>query len=287
MEIQENLLSTKNYLIRFILLLAKELLFYCMLDLGEKMRKLYSANNPCQAGCKYCFASWKDIYDGQPSIQTASLDNESTLLYPCCDGELFDQTDIINCIKKLSSRSKKIYVSISTKRRLTVEEIDYLVALDKYLKENNQGFLKFSISVTTKSRIGEIEPRSASYEERLLVVEQLKNAGILTSLNIKPILPFISEQEYFEILKDFSKYTNHIMLGGLYVNPSSSFYQRYIKGKFDCTKRKVRWLDNHPEWYYVEDKLKTQKITEYAIELGMQVYQSDEDFINTIRNQMD
>lgn len=268
------------------MLLARNPLFY-MLDLGEKMRKLYSANTPCHAGCQYCFASWKDIYDGQPLIQTASLDNDSTVLYPCCDGELFEQTDIINTIKKLSSHPRKIYVSVSTKRRITVEEIDYLVALDKWLKENNKGFVKFSVSVSTKSRGEEIEPCATSYEERLLIAEQLKNAGILTSLNIKPILPFISQQEYFEILRDFSRYINHVMLGGLYVNPSSSFYKTYIKDRFDCTKRKVCWLDKCPEWYYVEDKLKTQKITEYATELGMQVYQSDEDFINTIRNQMD
>ena len=251
------------------------------------MRKLYSAKTPCHAGCKYCFARWEDIYDGQPSIENANLDNDSIILYPCCDGELFEQIDIINNIKALSYKAKKIYISVSTKRKLTVEEMNYLISLDRLLKENDKGFIKLSVSVSTKSKVAEIEPNAAVYSERLLIAEQLKDAHIQTSLNIKPILPFIPEEEYFEILDDFSPYTKHVMLGGLYVNPSSGFYKTYIHDKFICKKRKVCWLNNCPEWYYVEDESKTQKIMSFADNLGMHVYKSDEEFINTIRNQME
>ena len=248
------------------------------------MRQLYSANTPCHAGCKYCFAYWKDIYKSQPSIEAAMPHNDSTIIYPCCDGELFEQNDIIDNIKSVAHKVKNLYVSVSTKRIITCEEIGRLISLNEWLKEKERGFVKFSVSVTTKSRIDEIEPRAASYNERLLIVEKLKNANILTSLNIKPILPFVSELEYFEILNDFSKYTNHVMLGGLYVNPSSPFYNTYIDGVFDCVIRKVGWLDNCPEWYYIEDECKTKKIIEHALKLNMQVYKSDVDLINTIKN---
>ena len=254
-----------------------------MLDLGEKMRKLYSANTPCHAGCQYCFARWNDIYDGQPLFENVIFDNDSIILYPCCDGEFFEQNNIINKIKDLTNNLQKVYISVSTKRNLSSEETKCLISLNKWLRNSGKGFVKVSVSVSTKTMLSEIEPNAATYSDRLLIANRLKEAGIYVSLNIKPILPFIADKEYFEILNDFSPYIQDVMLGGLYVNPSSSFYKEYIQDKYSCTKRKVHWLDNCPEWYYVEDEKKTIDIISCAENLGMHVYQSDEDFINSIR----
>lgn len=250
------------------------------------MRNLYSVNNPCQAGCAYCFAKWEDIYTGQPLLETANIDNESIILYPCCDGELFDQTGVIDNIKAIANDTEKIYVSISTKRALNQEEFNYILTLNHWLEEHNKGFVKFSVSVSTKTKICEIEPSTADYGDRLLIAQKLMFSNIHSSLTLKPVLPFIPLQEYIEIIHDFSPYIKHITLGGLYINPTSKFYAEYIQDKYSCTKRKVCWLDNNPEWYYIEDKEKTQQLIEYASNLGIQVHLSDEDLIKSIINQI-
>ena len=250
------------------------------------MRNLYSVNNPCQAGCAYCFAKWKDIYTGQPSLETANIDNEGIILYPCCDGELFDQTGVIDKIKDISKDSKKIYVSISTKRMLNQKEFNNILTLNQWLNEHNKGFVKFSVSVSTKTKICEIERSTADYSDRLLLAQKLMCSNIHSSLTLKPVLPFIPSKEYIEIINDFSPYVKYITLGGLYINPKSKFYTEYIQDKYSFTKRKVCWLDNNPDWYYIEDNKKTQQLIEYASNRGIQVHLSDEDLIKSIINQM-
>ena len=250
------------------------------------MRSLYSADVMCSAGCKYCFAKWNDIYKGQPLLKTASFDAGYTILYPCCDGELFEQQGIIDDIKNVSKTADKIFVSVSTKRKLSVEEFEDILSLNQWLSENKKGFVKFSVSVSTKSRLDEIEPGTMSYEERLLLAEKLKGAGVCSSLTLKPILPFVSTAEYIEIIRDFCPYIEHITVGGLYVNPASEFYREYIEDKYECTKRKVSWLNNEPEWYYIEYSEKIDKIREYALQKNIQVHDSDEELIKSIINRM-
>ena len=116
------------------------------------MRKLYSANTPCHAGCQYCFARWNDIYDGQPLFENVIFDNDSIILYPCCDGEFFEQNNIINKIKDLTNNLQKVYISVSTKRNLSSEETKCLISLNKWLRNSGKGFVKTTASLRYKHR---------------------------------------------------------------------------------------------------------------------------------------
>ena len=88
------------------MLLARNPLFY-MLDLGEKMRKLYSANTPCHAGCQYCFARWNDIYDGQPLFENVIFDNCRT------DRYVSDRTAVImNECRFYNMKKEEIFSNI-------------------------------------------------------------------------------------------------------------------------------------------------------------------------------
>ena len=246
------------------------------------MRKLYSATTPCKAGCKYCFSKWNGVYAEQPQLSIEHICDGAAIIYPCCDGEFFDQLDIIDATKSIMEKMEKVYVSISTKCAVTDSQLMSIIDLNNFLKNEGKGFVKFSVSISNKSRLSEIEPRTASYEERIDIVRRLVSAGIPSSLTLKPILPFIPDSEYFEILEDFSAVVNRVTVGGLYVCPNTPFYKQYIKDRYSLEKRQVNWLEEKPSWDYVSDLAKITRIKQRATELGMQAYDCDADLVTAL-----
>lgn len=247
------------------------------------MRKFLSANIPCEAGCKYCFAKWAN-YNRQPALEFESenVDSDRVILYPCCDGDFFDQVDLVENVKHYTESHKKVYVSLSSKIRPTDKKIIQLLGLHEWLVKEDKGFVKFAISLSNRTLLNEIEPATMSYEERINLASYINSLGLPLSLTIKPVLPFIAEEEYASILKDFSPYLNRVLLGGLYVNKTSSFYADYLHNDYICSKREVAWLPDHPDWDYAENTELMKKIKMSAEKLGMQVFDSDSSVIKSL-----
>lgn len=247
------------------------------------MRKFLSANIPCEAGCKYCFAKWAG-YNRQLTLgfEHENADSDRVILYPCCDGDFFDQVELVENVKHYTESHKKVYVSLSSKIRPTDEKIMQLLGLHEWLVKADKGFVKFAISLSTRTMLDEIEPATMSYEERIKLANYINSLGLPLSLTIKPVLPFITAEEYDSILKDFSPYLNRVLIGGLYVNKTSSFYADYLQKDYVCTKRKVAWLLDHPDWDYMEDTELMEKIKTSAQRLGMQVFDSDSSVVKSL-----
>lgn len=247
------------------------------------MRKFLSANIPCEAGCKYCFAKWAG-YNRQPALgfESENVDSDRVILYPCCDGDFFDQVELVENVKHYTESHRKVYVSLSSKIRPTDEKIMQLLGLHEWLVRADKGFVKFAISLSNRTLLDEIEPATMSYEERIKLASYINSLGLPLSLTIKPVLPFITEEEYDSILNDFSPYLNRVLLGGLYVNKTSSFYADYLHNDYICAKRKVAWLLDHPDWDYVEDAELMKKIKISAQKLGMQAFDSDSSVVKSL-----
>lgn len=248
------------------------------------MRKLYSATAHCNADCKYCFTKWSNTYFEQPPFGVERLCSKEAIVYPCCDGEFFYQKNYIDIAESMMSEMDKVYFSISTKNLVTDHMLSAIAKLNDLLHSENKGFVKFSISVTNKSKIELIEPGTLPYNDRLDTAHRLVATGIPCSLTLKPILPFIPNDEYLEILEDYSPITNRILIGGLYVCPSTTFYRDYIEGKFRSEKRRVLWLENTPIWDYISDPEKMKQIKKYATQRGLQIFDSDVDVIKSFIN---
>lgn len=244
------------------------------------MRQFFSVNIPCSARCKYCYARRSD-YIVQPLLGCTqkTVDANKIILYPSCDGDFFNQVDSVKQIEHLSSSYEKIYVSVSSKTKPNEIQLGELLKLHEWLQKNDKGFVKFAISLSNRSMIDEIEPGTIQYKERLNLAKLVKNIGIPLSLTIKPVLPFIPENEYTSILDDFSSYLKCVSIGGLYVDKSSDFYQQYFSNSAMCIKRKVTWLLNEPEWDYIEDKELMMAISSHAKKINMHVFTSDSDVI--------
>lgn len=240
------------------------------------MRRFLSASIPCQAGCKYCFAKWAD-YEQQPVLgfHQEKLNSDQVVLYPCCDGDFFDQIDLIENIKRFSESYSKVYISLSGKVWPTEDQLTKLIELNDWLAISNKGFVKFAISLSNRSMLDEVEPETMPYEDRIKLAKYISSIKIPLSLTIKPVLPFISEDEYSSILEDFSPYLKHVLIGGLYVNKDSDFYRDYLQNDFVCIKRRVTWLSNQPDWDYIEDPELMTRIKSFAEGLDMKVFTSD------------
>lgn len=246
------------------------------------MRVLLSTNIPCKSGCKYCFAKW-DSYKPLDKLPLAQMkvDKESLILYPCCDGDCFYQTELAQRVEQLASDFQQVYVSISSKTFPSDEQIVQWRNLHQELVMNKKGFLKFAISISNRSMLDEIEPGTMPYEDRLKLTQIIKGIEIPLSLTLKPVLPFIAEKEYRAILADFRPYIKNVLIGGLYADKTTDFYARYLTA-YRSTKRKVSWIPGSPEWEYIEDATLIDKIKEDAEHLDMQVFFSDRDLIESI-----
>lgn len=253
------------------------------------MRKLFSAGKPCKAGCQYCFAKWSEIDYKLPQVgmENERMNEKEAIIYPCCDGEFLDQSMLIENLEKTVKKMNKVYLSISTKHFISDDVLNQLSKLNHELKTSEKGFVKLAISLSNMSMIKDIESHTLSYVERLELAKAIKSKGIFLGLTIKPILPFISAEEYCNIIHDFSPYTKYVLIGGLYLNRNSVFYTQYIKGSNEIQHRTVKWLPEQPEWEYIEDSKQFQQIRKYAEKKGVLLFDSDVDLIKSYINQED
>lgn len=244
-------------------------------------RKFFSGDLSCRANCLYCFAKWQNAEAKHPKFAFEKLkksDDDSVIIYPCCDSEFFEQDISLKDILKLKNRF--IYVGISTKQMINTNQLNYLKLLDNELKREDRGFVKLSVSFSNKYSIDKLEKGTAPYRQRVKLLEQVQNMGIYTSAIIKPILPFITLTEYKEIIDDLA-FIEKFVLGDLYVDINSRFYKEYIDGKYDMSIRKVAWL-NEPEcWNVIEDVEKKHQLYKYIEKKCCEYFESDIDLISS------
>jgi DNA repair photolyase len=204
---------------------------------------------------------------------------QTEILYPSCDTEVGLAVGRIREITELASTSNATAVSISTKRKLSGGFLTGLLQLDKSLKSLGI-LLKVSISISTKYQGNEIEKGASSYLDRLETASTLRMLDIPSSVNLKPILPFIKASEYLEIVDDFIHSCENFMLGGLYLSKATPFGKSIADEYPDLISEKpVDWIPGKPIWTYCYDANKVNTIINYIRDRGGFGYLSDKDFV--------
>lgn len=245
-------------------------------------RKLFSGEKSCSAKCVYCFAKWPS-YVSQDTISVWRNEEIGPIVYPCCDSDTGGNMDLIQWLWRIAESNHHIYVSISTKKAFTASLLNQYDQLNQYLREYKKGFVKISVSVTSKYRIQELEPGTDSYDCRQEFFTELQHRGFETSLVFKPVLPFISNAEYKEIISDYP-ICNYFLLGSLYVDPMSEFHRTYICDKYDIEEKEVPWLDARPCWKYVSQDVKLQELSHFIRVQGKSAFYTDTDLISKMIN---
>ncbi len=252
--------------------------FFCS---NSIKRRLYSSSG-CEANCKYCFSKWNNTYISQPTMQSEKIHDDISVVYPSCDGDIINDKKGISELWQLVNNSKKIIVSMSTKCNIKEVIMNALIEINNYLVKNDKGFVKLSISLSTKTMIEKIEENALPYARRFDLLRQMTELGFYTSATIKPILPFVPNEEYYEIIDDCRSVVDRILIGGLYVDRSSEFYKQFIKDKYNITQRSVQWLNSHPMWDYVVQEEKIKQIYTYGVSKNLLVFDTDVDLIKSL-----
>ncbi|MDP9014165.1 MAG: PA0069 family radical SAM protein [Pseudomonadota bacterium] len=172
----------------------------------------------CSHACVYCFARPSHAYLGL----SPGLDFETKLFYKadavnlleaelskpryvCKPVALGINTDGYQPLEKRLGITRSILsvlarcrhpVTIVTKSALIVRDIDLLADLAK------DGLVSVSLSITslTDDIKRTLEPRTASPQARLRVIEQLSQAGIPVGVMVAPVIPAITDHEMEDIL---------------------------------------------------------------------------------------
>jgi DNA repair photolyase len=172
----------------------------------------------CSHGCVYCFARPTHAYLGL----SPGLDFETKLFYKADAVKLLEaelskpkyrckpialgiNTDGYQPLEKRLEITRGILtvlarcrhpVSIVTKSALVVRDIDLLAELAR----DRLVSVMLSITSLTNDIKRTLEPRTASPQARLRVIQQLAGAGIPVGVLVAPVIPAITDHEMEDIL---------------------------------------------------------------------------------------
>lgn len=236
------------------------------------MDRCFLSNNiACRGGCLYCFSKWQEY----KKFELQSLSRENVIIYPNCDGDMFDD-NFKTVLNQLQDIQKKYSLSVSTKFCIDEAALQLLKNVHSDLCHMKKGIAKLSVSFSCSNSIEKIEPGTASYDERIQLVKRISEAQIPYVTIIKPILPFIESDEYYRIIDDTIQYSSYYLIGDLYVSEDTKFYKNYIKDKYSMELRDVNWNGENGPWNVVVDEEKRKEIINYIVLRGGKVFESDE-----------
>lgn len=223
----------------------------------------------CRFGCQYCFAGHSQ-YEGVPSIADAERDPQmakaAEVVYPACDVDLFARRDwnevLTRCLKFERS------ISVSTKAPVTREMALPLARIASQLRR--QGLvLKVGVSVSTKRRIANLEPRTSDYRARIAGLDLLRQHEIETALILRPLLEEVADGEYLEVLDDAAPVVDRVLLGGEWLDADGH------RGTGETSSGSVSWLSGAPVWPSRPQEDRIQSMARAAEARGLQAFTSD------------
>ena len=244
-------------------------------------RCFLSKKYECPGECKYCFGKW----DSYKKFPHTDIFEDELVIYPNCDGDIFDEyfDEAIEYLKSLPN--KYISISISTKFNITDTQLKKLKDLHDHIYFHNNGLLKFSVSFSCEKSLPLYEGNTATYKERISLIRRIYEYNIPSIVLIKPILPFVDITEYYKIVDDTIGYCPYYVLGDLYISKDTTFYKDYIEGKYYIGLREVSWNGSNGIWNVVEDINKKNSINTYILSKGGTPFNSDLDGVIYLREQ--
>ncbi|MGE5829296.1 MAG: hypothetical protein ACM30G_13185 [Micromonosporaceae bacterium] len=239
---------------------------------------------PCPFACTYCFASFSQ-FQKPPTLADLSRD-ESLLdgvdvIYPACDTDLFARPDALEILAQLVPHGRSL--SISTKAHLSATKAASLARLHARLRDAG-AVMKIGVSISTKHRVDEIEPRTPRYPKRIDTLAQLSGAGVPCALVLKPMLAEIPDSEYEEIVRDGAGFADAILVGDEWLEENDRAVRQPVGPAQGAhvVRRRVNWLDGQPEWLERSIPGRSARIRARCAELGLPFFDSDLDLMSFV-----
>jgi hypothetical protein len=225
----------------------------------------------CRFGCTYCFSDFSQ-YEQIPSLAdveaTPTMLDGIDIVYPACDVDLFARRDANNVLLRCEALGRSI--SLSTKAELAAAVLDGIEETSARMQRHGQ-VLKVGVSMSTKSRVSDIEPGTADYEVRLSNLASLAERGVPRALILRPLLQEIDFFEYESMILDCSPYVDAVVFGGEWLEAGGAA----LDERSGVTWQEVAWLRDRPSWPHREDEKLETRLAECASSLGLRVFDSD------------
>lgn len=241
-------------------------------------RSFFSGNQKCKNGCIYCFSNFTS---NELHEELNDLTSQSTkkIIYPICDSEIsFQREGYLDCLLDIVGKQNgcKI-ISISTKSYWSDGELAKLQSFNK--RHNGEKIIKLSLSFSRKYELEKFEPHAIPYDDRISLLKRLKIFSIPTAVLIKPILPFVTIEEYESLINDCFQISRDFIIGPLYVDEESAFYKEFIYQKYPTTEKYCEWLKSKA---LCVKSSNYDIIKAYIINIGGNCYDSDAEFLETL-----
>lgn len=231
-----------------------------------------SGDYGCKNGCIYCFSSWQNekLFS---SFNSISLDNFS-ILYPVCDSEISYQNNLFwkQMLKKLEELTFPAVICLSSKCYWDDDKLEDIVRYNS----SHASTIKLAVSFSAMENLDIIEPNASSFSERVNLLKRIISLGIPTNILLKPILPFVTLDEYKSLVDVCSTMSKNFVIGGLYVDKNSDFFKEFICDKYRIVKRYSTWLKK--ELDYVEHP-QYNELVSYINKIGCKTFESDYDYV--------
>jgi len=206
----------------------------------------------CPLGCIYCFVNAPgyqgpgkvDTPDGMQELAYNIEGGNIKIIQPVCDMELFLVKNWPEKLMQLTTHG--LSIDISTKLALEKNEIEHLKAVDQKLKEQG-ALLHVAVSLTRLHDWKEIEQFTPSSEQRIVTAQKLSEAGIATSIALRPTLPFVSAGEFEELIQRTAPFVDSYLSGPLYLTPKMKQYMNTKHPDYQVEIFSPKWMKGKPK----------------------------------------
>lgn len=195
------------------------------------------------------------------------------------DGDPFVQPERgLMMLQHLTTFGKDI--SFSTKALLQGQTLEILATIQKTMLLAQTTLIGL-VSLSCWDSAVSIEPHTPTPHERISTLINLRSIGIPTFIAVRPILPHLSVQEYYQMVDHaLEAACDGFILGPLYSDDNGRFV-RFIPDdvlkNVPYRKSVVAWSAHAPVWRRYEDENLLESITSVIKEKGGCVFLSSVD----------
>jgi hypothetical protein len=238
----------------------------------------------CPFRCSYCFADFSQ-YERPVTLDDVESDRRLLaavdVVYPACDVDLFALARWRDHLQRTARLGTSI--SISTKAQLDRGAVAVIAAVARELAARGQ-VLKVAISVSTRSRAAEYEPRAPSYQDRMATLRRLADGGVPTALVLRPLLAEIPAHEYATIVRDTPRGIRYVLTGPEHLDADPGHARRAIGTGLGAPRSgPVAWARDSPTWLRRDAGAQEAAVNLAAAGRDMRVFQNDMALMSRLR----
>lgn len=242
----------------------------------------------CRHGCIYCFTQ-ADSFKRCPRFDEFRVRElhdkyfDSEFIQPSIDTELLLLPNWKHFIDEMVAVGKPI--SFATKSIVSQEQLDYLTKINKILNSTGN-FLNVGVTIVKLYNWELIEPHAPSPQERLETLRALKEAGIFTTVLLRPLIPTLTLNEIDEIVAMTHENCYGYLAGPLYVNDRMKEYFKKQSCPINIEMLEVDWQEGSPTLEAVVSRDKEIYLAESALKHGTTLFDGNTDAMLHLKKQL-